>query len=197
MLREVSAAPAAGVRMHPRTRSNIERFGLSDLLDQSQRMALLPPQGYLEMVGLMDGCAARADRFRWPAGRDHRARRALPDDARKHRAPDHVEQGTNTMVGRDAPPSCGVDDILAAAASAAVCPNTGTAAAERIAADLYHGWRASPPPDLRTDMLAPPITNASPIDVEDYFQVSALAPYIPATNGTRASAASSATSTAS
>ena len=28
-------------------------------------------------------------------------------------------------------------------------------------------------------MLAPPITNALTIDVEDYFQVSALAPYIP------------------
>ena len=28
-------------------------------------------------------------------------------------------------------------------------------------------------------MLAPAITNALTIDVEDYFQVSAMAPYIP------------------
>jgi polysaccharide deacetylase family protein (PEP-CTERM system associated) len=43
---------------------------------------------------------------------------------------------------------------------------------------------ASPPisgsgwPDEITDMLAPAITNALTIDVEDYFQVSAFAPYI-------------------
>ncbi|MDQ6679806.1 MAG: UDP-N-acetyl glucosamine 2-epimerase, partial [Pseudomonadota bacterium] len=34
--------------LHPRTRANIERFGLGKLLD-SNRIAILPPQGYLEM----------------------------------------------------------------------------------------------------------------------------------------------------
>ena len=38
--------------VHPRARSNIERFGLAPLLARS-RIALLPPQGYLEMLGLL------------------------------------------------------------------------------------------------------------------------------------------------
>lgn len=38
--------------MHPRTRSMAQRHGLSDLLDSS-RILLLPPMGYLEMLGLM------------------------------------------------------------------------------------------------------------------------------------------------
>mgnify|MGYP001474374617 CR=1 FL=1 len=42
--------------MHPRTRANVERFGLQDLLD-ARRVAVLPPQGYLEMLGLLAGAA--------------------------------------------------------------------------------------------------------------------------------------------
>ena len=57
--------------LHPRTRSNIDRFGLQDLIDPS-RMVLLPPQGYLEMLGLMatatlvltDSVACRKKRLR-------------------------------------------------------------------------------------------------------------------------------------
>ncbi len=37
--------------IHPRTRATAERFGLSDLLAQPG-IRLLPPQGYLEMLGL-------------------------------------------------------------------------------------------------------------------------------------------------
>ncbi|WP_296444430.1 non-hydrolyzing UDP-N-acetylglucosamine 2-epimerase, partial [Rhodoferax sp. UBA5149] len=40
--------------LHPRTRSNIERFDLMHLIDPAC-MVLLPPQGYLEMLGLMAG----------------------------------------------------------------------------------------------------------------------------------------------
>jgi polysaccharide deacetylase family protein (PEP-CTERM system associated) len=46
-------------------------------------------------------------------------------------------------------------------------------------------------------MLAPAITNALTIDVEDYFQVSAFAPYIARSDWDRVSAASSATCSAS
>ena len=52
VLREVAASLPLVFALHPRTRNNIERFGLGDMLDK-QRMALLPPQGYLEMLGLM------------------------------------------------------------------------------------------------------------------------------------------------
>jgi UDP-N-acetylglucosamine 2-epimerase (non-hydrolysing) len=36
--------------LHPRTRGNIEKFGLTDRLDG---LHVLPPVGYLEMLGLM------------------------------------------------------------------------------------------------------------------------------------------------
>jgi UDP-N-acetylglucosamine 2-epimerase (non-hydrolysing) len=36
--------------LHPRTRGNIERFGFTDKLDG---LHVLPPVGYLEMLGLM------------------------------------------------------------------------------------------------------------------------------------------------
>jgi len=39
--------------MHPRTRASIERFGLVEALHASALIGL-PPQGYLEMVGLMN-----------------------------------------------------------------------------------------------------------------------------------------------
>ena len=45
---------------------------------------------------------AGADRFRRGAGRDHRARRALPDPAGQHRAPDHPDRG-HQPVGRPGP----------------------------------------------------------------------------------------------
>lgn len=38
--------------VHPRTRNRLETSGLTDRLDRS-RIALLPPAGYLEMLGLM------------------------------------------------------------------------------------------------------------------------------------------------
>jgi len=53
VIAEVSQRLPLVFAMHPRTRSNVERFGLSDLLDP-RRVVTLPPQGYLEMVGLME-----------------------------------------------------------------------------------------------------------------------------------------------
>ena len=38
--------------VHPRTKSMLEKFGLMKLLDSSN-ILLLPPMGYLEMLGLM------------------------------------------------------------------------------------------------------------------------------------------------
>ncbi|HEV7815138.1 MAG TPA: UDP-N-acetylglucosamine 2-epimerase (non-hydrolyzing) [Janthinobacterium sp.] len=42
--------------LHPRTRSRLESFGLLDRLD-SPRILVLPPMGYLEMLGLMKDAA--------------------------------------------------------------------------------------------------------------------------------------------
>src|SRR6266853_1500922 len=52
ILRDVSQKLPLVWPLHPRTRANIDRFGLADLLGTS-RIAVLPPQGYLEMVALM------------------------------------------------------------------------------------------------------------------------------------------------
>jgi UDP-N-acetylglucosamine 2-epimerase (non-hydrolysing) len=38
--------------MHPRTRASIDRFGLAQGVDE-RRIIVLPPQGYLETLGLM------------------------------------------------------------------------------------------------------------------------------------------------
>jgi hypothetical protein len=112
-----------------------------------------------------------------------------------------VEQGTNTMVGRDRGHPVGRPTTSCRpAASAAACPNSGTAArrAHRRRPAPTGCWRARwPPAEAHEQRPQHPITNALTIDVEDYFQVSALAPHIRAASGTAVSAASSATSTAS
>lgn len=43
--------------IHPRTRNNIERFGLNDRLLSLQNLILTEPQGYLEFLNLMENAA--------------------------------------------------------------------------------------------------------------------------------------------
>lgn len=42
--------------VHPRTAESIERFGLSDLLQQADGIRILPPVGYLEFLCLTSSC---------------------------------------------------------------------------------------------------------------------------------------------
>ena len=79
--------------VHPRARGNIERFGLARAARRMRAIALLPPQGYLEMLGLLAERDARADRLRRHPGGDDGARRAVPHDAREHRTSDHRRAG--------------------------------------------------------------------------------------------------------
>jgi UDP-N-acetylglucosamine 2-epimerase (non-hydrolysing) len=129
--------------LHPRTRANIERFGLGDLLDP-QRMVLLPPQGYLEMVGLMAG----ATLVLTDSGGLQEETTALGVPCLTMREnterPITVEQGTNTMVGRDRTAILqGVADILAGRGKRGRVPEYWDGhAAERIAADLWQ-WLAA------------------------------------------------------
>ncbi len=129
--------------LHPRTRSNIDRFGLDGLV-VPDRMVLLPPQGYLEMLGLMaDAALVLTD-----SGGLQEETTALGVPCLTLREnterPITVEQGTNTMVGRDrAAILHGVDDILAGRGKRGRTPEywDGHAAA-RIAADLQP-WLAT------------------------------------------------------
>jgi UDP-N-acetylglucosamine 2-epimerase (non-hydrolysing) len=131
--------------LHPRTRSNIERFGLTDLIERS-RMLLLPPQGYLEMLGLMAGAAMVLT----DSGGLQEETTALGVPCLTLRAnterPITVDQGTNTMVGSDrAAILAAVDDILAGRGKRGRVPEYWDGrAAERIAADLWTWLGAHP-----------------------------------------------------
>jgi UDP-N-acetylglucosamine 2-epimerase (non-hydrolysing) len=131
--------------LHPRTRGNIERFGLLPLIDPA-RMVLLPPQGYLEMVGLMsDAAVVLTD-----SGGLQEETTALGVPCLTLREnterPITIEQGTNTLVGRDrAAILGGVDEILAGKGKRGRVPEFWDGhAAERIAADLWQ-WLGSRP----------------------------------------------------
>ena len=143
VLREVSTRLPLVFALHPRTRSNIERFGLTDLTDPA-RMLMLPPQGYLEMVGLMAG----ATLVLTDSGGLQEETTALGVPCLTMREnterPITVDQGTNTMVGRDRLAILqGVYEILAGTGKRGRVPELWDGrAAERIAADLWQWLRA-------------------------------------------------------
>lgn len=137
VLREVSEKLPLVFALHPRTRANIERFALNDLV-ASERIVLLPPQGYLEMLGLMSG----AKLVLTDSGGLQEETTALGIPCLTIREnterPITVEHGTNTMVGSDrAAILNGVDEILAGGGKCGRIPEFWDGqAAERIAADL-------------------------------------------------------------
>lgn len=129
--------------VHPRTRASIERFGLTGLL-ASAPIALLEPQGYLEMLGLL----ANATLVLTDSGgiQEETSALAVPcltmrDNTER---PITVAQGTNTLVGRDrAKARACVDAVLAGQGKQGRIPELWDGhAAERIAEHL-RGWLAS------------------------------------------------------
>lgn len=126
--------------LHPRTRSNIARFGLTDLIDPA-RMVLLPPQGYLDMLGLMAGAAVVLT----DSGGLQEETTALGVPCLTLREnterPITVAQGTNVLVGRDRSAILeAMQDILNGRGKRGRVPELWDGhAAERIAADL-HAW---------------------------------------------------------
>ena len=124
--------------LHPRTRGNIDRFGLLDLIDPA-RMVLLPPQGYLEMMGLMAGATVVLT----DSGGVQEETTALGVPCLTLREnterPITVEQGTNLLVGRDRDVIIGaLQEILAGRGKSGSIPEFWDGhAAERITSDLY------------------------------------------------------------
>jgi UDP-N-acetylglucosamine 2-epimerase (non-hydrolysing) len=112
VLREVAEKVPLVFALHPRTRANIERFGLGELLS-SRRIVLLPPQGYLEILGLLAG--ARLVLSDSGGLQEETTALGVPCLTIRENTerPITVEQGTNTLVGSD-PVAIrrGVDDIL-------------------------------------------------------------------------------------
>jgi UDP-N-acetylglucosamine 2-epimerase (non-hydrolysing) len=140
ILRAASAKLPLVCALHPRTRGNVERFGLAALLD-SPAIAVLPPQGYLEMLGLM----AQAALVLTDSGGMQEETTALGVPCLTMREsterPITVDEGTNTIVGRDAALTLRlVDEILAGGGKRGRVPELWDGrAAERIAAHLG-GW---------------------------------------------------------
>ena len=98
VLREVSSSLPLVFALHPRTLGNIERFGLMSSIDPAC-MVLLPPQGYLEMLGLMAGATVVLT----DSGGLQEETTALGVPCLTLREnterPITVEQGTNILVG--------------------------------------------------------------------------------------------------
>ncbi len=128
--------------VHPRAGANIERFNLSPMLDKT-RVALLAPQGYLEMLGLLAG--ARLVLTDSGGIQEETTFFGVPCLTMRENTerPITVEQGTNTLVGRDRDRiRASVEEILAGRGKHGRTPELWDGhAAERIA-DHLAGWLA-------------------------------------------------------
>ena len=130
--------------LHPRTQSKLESFGLGHLLDP-RHVAVLPPQGYLEMLGLM----APAALVLTDSGGLQEESTALGVPCLTLREnterPITVDEGTNTMVGRDRDAILrGVDDILAGRGKQGRVPEYWDGHAARRIADDLGRWLLAP-----------------------------------------------------
>jgi len=129
--------------VHPRTRATIEKFGLSHLLDRPE-VLLLPPMGYLEMLGLMkDARVVLTD-----SGGIQEETTALgtPCITLRHNTerPITVDEGTNTIAGNEpAHILAAYEAQLAGAGKAGRIPHYWDGrAAERIAAIVLDWLKA-------------------------------------------------------
>jgi UDP-N-acetylglucosamine 2-epimerase (non-hydrolysing) len=134
--------------VHPRARANLARFGLLRVIEAA-RIALLEPQGYLEMLGLLAG--ARIVLTDSGGIQEETTALSIPCLTMRENTerPITVSQGTNTLVGRDrARVAAGVDDILVNGGKRGRVPELWDGrAAERIAEHLaaWMAVRASSP----------------------------------------------------
>src|SRR5688572_4517658 len=134
ILRAVSERLPLLCALHPRALARVEMFGLTEKL-RSDRLAVLPPQGYLEMLGLM----AEATLVLTDSGgmQEETTALAVPCLTMRENTerPITVDQGTNTLVGRDRSLILRlVDEILASGGKRGRVPELWDGrAAERIA----------------------------------------------------------------
>ena len=142
VLRDLSERLPLVFALHPRTRNNVERFGLASLVG-GDTIAMLPPQGYLEMLGLMSSAALVLT----DSGGMQEETTALGVPCLTLRdnteRPITIEQGTNTLVGRDRSTiERAFGDILSGQGKRGRVPELWDGrAADRIAAHLFN-WLA-------------------------------------------------------
>ncbi|HRP22879.1 MAG TPA: UDP-N-acetylglucosamine 2-epimerase (non-hydrolyzing) [Thauera sp.] len=133
------------IALHPRTRGNLERFGMLATLD-TPGFLVLPPQGYLEMLGLMSG--ARMVLTDSGGIQEETTALGVPCITIRENTerPITVEQGTNSLVGIDPQAIvAAAEQVLATGGKAGRVPEYWDGrCAERIAAHL-HDWLLTHP----------------------------------------------------
>lgn len=142
ILRSLSEVVPLVCALHPRTQANMASFGLAGKF-ASERVVVLPPQGYLEMLGLMSA----ATLVLTDSGGMQEETTALGVPCLTMREnterPITVDQGTNILVGRDHARIVRLaEEIVATGGKRGRTPELWDGkAAERIARHLA-GWLA-------------------------------------------------------
>lgn len=132
--------------VHPRTRARLEGFGLLDRL-QAGRIAVLPPAGYLEMLGLMRD--ARLVLTDSGGMQEETTALGVPCITLRENTerPITVDEGTNVLVGND--PGrilAAFNDVLGSGGKQGRVPEYWDGrAAERIV-DVLADWLVPAPP---------------------------------------------------
>jgi UDP-N-acetylglucosamine 2-epimerase (non-hydrolysing) len=128
--------------MHPRTEARIADAGLSDLLN-SYAITTLPPQGYLEMLGLMRG--ARVVLTDSGGIQEETTALGVPCITLRENTerPITVSSGTNTIVGTDADRimTC-YEDVLAGGGKAGRVPDLWDGRAAQRIVSVINDWVA-------------------------------------------------------
>ncbi len=148
LLEAVSASLPLVWPIHPRTRGNIARFGFDAALARA-RIAMLEPLGYLETLGLM----ARAAVVLTDSGGIQEETTALGVPCLTMRAnterPITVEEGTNTLVGRDRGRTLAlVAEILATGGKRGRVPEGWDGRAAARIAEHLSGWLQRQPSSI-------------------------------------------------
>jgi len=139
-LRQVSRRIPVIFAMHPRTRENIGKHGLGPLLD-GEAYAVLPPLGYLEMLGLMQ--SAKLVLTDSGGIQEETTALGVPCVTLRENTerPITVEEGTNTVAGQDpAHILAAADEILATGGKAGRIPELWDGRASQRIAAVLRDW---------------------------------------------------------
>jgi len=126
--------------MHPRTRAMIERFGLEGMLDVPE-LLLLPPMGYLEMLGLMKD--ARVMLTDSGGIQEETTALGVPCITLRNNTerPITVDEGTNTIAGQDPVKILAAfDEIMHSGGKAGRVPEFWDGQASTRIAAAIHEW---------------------------------------------------------
>jgi UDP-N-acetylglucosamine 2-epimerase (non-hydrolysing) len=135
---EINRALPVVLPLHPRTRGNIERFAFTAMLDG---LFVLPPVGYLEMLGLMrDARLVLTD-----SGGIQEETTALGVPCLTLREnterPVTIDEGTNTLVGTDpAAIRAAFEDVMTNGGKAGRIPEYWDGRAAMRIAHTLQGW---------------------------------------------------------